>query len=65
MSILLIFIEIYLIVTNMDDTKKNLSQIEKLVAVAAAACEFNHATQRMPNIGWRVIVNDMNVLKNV
>ena len=45
----------------MDDTKKNLSQIEKLVTVAAVACEFNHATQRMPDRGWRVIANDMNV----
>ena len=47
------------------DTKKNLSQIEKLAAVAAMACEFNHATQRMPNRGCRVIANDMNASENV
>jgi hypothetical protein len=43
--------------------KKNLSQIDKLVTVAAVACKLDHATQKMPNRGWSVIADDMHVLE--
>ena len=41
--------------------KKNLSQIDKLVAVAAVACKLDHTSQKMPNRGWSIIANDINV----
>ena len=45
----------------MDPVKANLTHIQKLVIVAAVACRYNHAIRRIPDRGWRVIANDMNV----
>ena len=50
-------------VTGMAVAKKNPSQIDKLVAVAAVACKLDHATQKMPNRDWSVIADDMHVLE--
>ena len=47
----------------MHAAKKNLSQIDKLVAVAAVACKLNHASQKIPNRDLNAIADDMIVSK--
>ena len=47
----------------MHAAKKNLSQINKLVAVAAVACKLNIKCMiKKPSRDWNAIADDMNVI---